>query len=349
MRVQRKTRSGFTLVELLVVIAIIGILVGLLLPAVQMAREAARRMSCSNNMKQLGLAIANYESQFKTFPPQAIFGNGQIPGIPQTQYHHTWIVMTLPFFEQQALYDSINKRAPIWPQAITPTESVVSKSIPVLRCPTDGELGSSTMSHDIAITTYAGTEGYHWWPNAYIDQNWWAVNPRYDVRGPVADYSGLFTVEKTNGFENVVDGTSNTIAIAETSAAGYKWGPIWTSGTGVPRVGGEAVFRSALVAPGHAGTTTQSGKYLWPDGSAAIPGGWFRAGPHSYTPTYLSAWGPNSEWPGASSLHPGIIMCARVDGSVAEFNSDIYWPTWMMLNAIADRKVIGDPLDYPKL
>jgi prepilin-type N-terminal cleavage/methylation domain-containing protein len=349
MRVQRKSRSGFTLVELLVVIAIIGILVGLLLPAVQMAREAARRMSCSNNMKQLGLAIANYESQFKTFPPACILGNGQVPLIPQPQYHHTWIVMTLPFFEQQALYDTINKRAPIWTQSITPTEPVVSKSIPVLRCPTDGEFGSSAQTHNIAVTTYAGTEGYHWWPNAYIDQNWWAVNPRYDVPGPVADYSGLFTIDNTNGFENVVDGTSNTIALADTSAAGYKWGPIWTSGTGVPRVGPEGVFRCALVAPGHAGTSTETGKYYWPDGSAAIPGGWFRAGPHSYMPTYLSAWGPNSEWPGASALHPGILMCARVDGSVAEFNSDIYWPTWMMLNAIADRKVIGDPLDYPKL
>ncbi len=145
--------------------------------------------------------------------------------------------MTLPFFEQQALYDTINKRAPIWPQAITPTESVVSKSIPVLRCPTDGEFGSSANRMISPITTYAGTEGYHWWPNAYIDQNWWAANPRYNVPGPVADYSGLFTIDKTNGFENVVDGTSNTIAIAETSAAGYKWGPIWTSGTGVPRVG----------------------------------------------------------------------------------------------------------------
>ena len=101
MRVQRKSRSGFTLVELLVVIAIIGILVGLLLPAVQMAREAARRMSCSNNMKQLGLAIANYESQFKTFPPACHSGKWPSPLNPATTYHHTWIVMTLPFFEQQ--------------------------------------------------------------------------------------------------------------------------------------------------------------------------------------------------------------------------------------------------------
>jgi prepilin-type N-terminal cleavage/methylation domain-containing protein len=354
MRVQRKSRSGFTLVELLVVIAIIGILVGLLMPAVQMAREAGRRISCSNNMKQLGLAIANYQSQFKVFPPAAIFGNGQLPGVPQQPYHHTWIVMTLPFFEQQNLYDIINKRAPIWGQMISPTETVVSKSIPVLRCPSDGEDESTGQTHGIATTTYAGSEGYHWWPSAYIDQNWWANNPRYQVPGSVADYSGLFTVDSTNSYEDVVDGTSNTIALAETSAKGYKWGGIWTSGTGQPRVGGEGVFRCALVAPGVNGTTTQSGKYLWPDGSTPVPGQFFRGpaalpGPASYMPTYLSAWGPNAEWPGASALHPGILMCARVDGSVGEYASDIYWPTWMMLNAVADRKVIGEPTDYPKI
>jgi prepilin-type N-terminal cleavage/methylation domain-containing protein len=348
MRVQRKPRGGFTLVELLVVIAIIGILVGLLLPAVQMAREAGRRMSCSNNMKNLGLAIANYQSQFKTFPPAGIFGNGQKAIVPQEPYHHSWIVMTLPFFEQQALYDAISKRDPIWPQTLPGGQSIVSKDIPILRCPTDGIFGSPNETHGIAVTTYAGSEGYHWWPTAYIDGNWWA-GAGYNVPGPVADYSGLFTVEKTRSYEDVVDGTSNTIALAETSAAGYKWGAFRTSGTGQPRVGNEGVFRCALVTPGHAGTTTQSGKYLWPDGSAPVPGGWFRAGPHSYMPTYLTAWGPNCEWPGASALHPGVLMSARVDGSVSEVASDIYWPTWMMLNAIADRKVIGGPEDYPQL
>ncbi len=173
MSAHRKSRGGFTLVELLVVIAIIGILVGLLLPAVQMAREAARRMSCSNNMKNLGLAVFNYESQFKSFPPAAIWGNGQLGIRPEPAYHHTWIVMILPFIEQDALYNSINKRAPIWDQMLTATQPVVSQPIPVLRCPSDGDFQSTNETHGIAVTTYAGTEGYHWWPNAYIDANWW--------------------------------------------------------------------------------------------------------------------------------------------------------------------------------
>ena len=95
----RSRRRGFTLVELLVVIAIIGILVALLLPAVQAAREAARRMSCSNNLKQLGLALHNYHDIHKTFPPDAIwYGNRK--GTTATaghQRHYTWVTMILPF------------------------------------------------------------------------------------------------------------------------------------------------------------------------------------------------------------------------------------------------------------
>ena len=93
---------GFTLVELLVVIAIIGVLVALLLPAVQAAREAARRMSCTNNSKQIGLALQNYHDTHKTFPPEAIYGNGVYPGIGSKEgpYHYTWCFMILPFIEQ---------------------------------------------------------------------------------------------------------------------------------------------------------------------------------------------------------------------------------------------------------
>ncbi|MGB0762300.1 MAG: DUF1559 domain-containing protein, partial [Rubripirellula sp.] len=112
---RKNSRSGFTLVELLVVIAIIGVLVGLLLPAVQAAREAARRMSCSNNFKQIGLGIHNYHSTYKQLPTQGA-GTGEliVPG----HYAHnssvrnnqslSFLVGLLPFIEQQALWEEIS-------------------------------------------------------------------------------------------------------------------------------------------------------------------------------------------------------------------------------------------------
>src|SRR6056297_3670109 len=107
------SRTGFTLVELLVVIAIIGVLVGLLLPAVQAAREAARRMSCSNNMKQLGLALHNYHDTHNEFPYSvalsgSIESGSAAPG-PNTRNHRGWLLI-LPFIEQQNLQEQLDLR-----------------------------------------------------------------------------------------------------------------------------------------------------------------------------------------------------------------------------------------------
>ncbi|MCA9099277.1 MAG: DUF1559 domain-containing protein, partial [Planctomycetaceae bacterium] len=105
-------RAGFTLIELLVVIAIMAILVALLLPAVQQAREAARRMSCKNNLRQIGLALQNYYDAHTLFPPGCVNSTGPIVQRP-VGYHHSWIVSLLPYLDQ-----------PLLAEAIVPDESI---------------------------------------------------------------------------------------------------------------------------------------------------------------------------------------------------------------------------------
>ena len=340
---RRSTRPGFTLVELLVVIAIIGILVALLLPAVQMAREAARRMQCSNHMKQIGLALHNYHDVNKIFPPAAIWGAPVAGQSLQRAYHHTWLVMLLPYMEQQVLYDSIDGRLRIWGQ------SAVSKEVPILRCPSDGDFRINNETHGIAITNYAGSEGYHWWPNAVLGEGWWGAR-RVRVADPPGNYTGLFTVTNTNGFNDILDGTSNTVVVAETNSTGFKWGPMWTSNRGVRRQAtGEGVFRSAFVATGVHGSCCQWNRYSEVDDTGVKTPRWFRGQPHSFTPTYITAWGPNAEWPGAGSAHRQVIQVIKGDGAVDQVDAGVHYPIWAMLNGIADQHNSGNPDEYPQL
>jgi prepilin-type N-terminal cleavage/methylation domain-containing protein len=319
-------RVGFTLVELLVVIAIIGILVALLLPAVQMAREASRRSSCSNNLKQIGLALQNYHDTYSRFPIGVIY---QRPD--GSAYHHTWLTRILPFMEQGNLYNSVDFTQKAWGQAI------VGKKVPNLLCPSDGGYEDPSETHGIAITNYSGSEGYHWWPTANL-------NPGGIGQG---DYSGLFAITRNMKFSSVNDGTSNTVVVAETDSYGYKWGAFNTSGSGKRRVGaGEAVFRSAFVYTGYAGqiNNESGGSVKKPDDSGnASSGGWFRAAPHSFSPTYLTAWGIDTEWPGAGSNHAGgICQATRADGSVGSISKTIAWPTWVAVNGVADGSTASD-------
>src|SRR5262245_13713930 len=126
-------RRGFTLVELLVVIAIIGVLVALLLPAVQAAREAARRTSCSSNLRQIGLAMHNYHDTFKAFPIGALSTLGPAQGANSANGDWAWPTAILPFVEQKPLYDQLQPGSS--PKAPAVTSPLVLTGVPVFMCP----------------------------------------------------------------------------------------------------------------------------------------------------------------------------------------------------------------------
>ena len=341
-------QSGFTLVELLVVIAIIGILIALLLPAVQAAREAARRSQCTNNMKQIGLALHNYHDNFKTFPPTAIWGSPNPADwtLQQGPYHPTWLTMILPHMEQQPLYDSIDFRLPMYGSAAT-AQAVCRAQVDTLECPSDVELDLASQ-RNISYTNYAASEGYHWWPSA-IFGNWdpWAGYGFTES----AEMSGVFSPGKTVKIRDITDGTSNVVMCAEVNSTGYKWGATRVNGSGEPRLNtGERVFRAAFVAFCYAGYCSDSNAtyhakfggtcpFVNPDGSAAARWGTF-ASPYTLQPSFWNHRGINDEWPGASGMHPGGINTLHADGSVHFTTETITWPTWAKLMAIADGYVL---------
>lgn len=335
---------GFTLVELLVVIAIIGVLIALLLPAVQQAREAARRTECINNLKQIGIALHNYHDTFGLLPPLAILGNGS--GNPQAARHYTWISLLLPQFEQGSLHDQFNFSAPAWNQAL-PGGLGNLQGAPVasvLRCPSDGDFRDASATGGVSVTNYAAAEGYHWWQTANISADSFTNThgvPGLPSESYARDWNGAFTIGNKNDLSRFLDGTSNTIMVAEANATGFKsGGDRWNAGTGIRRQATtEAVIRPAYVFTGSYGLSRRA-PYSDPEGNAVTSDGWFRSPsngtPHHFTPSYISYRNINNDWQGPSSMHPGVVMCLMGDGSVNRITEGITYWTWLSMNGLAD-------------
>jgi len=343
---RRKKRGlGFTLVELLVVIAIIGILIALLLPAVQAAREAARRSQCTNNAKQVGLALHNYHDTQKSFPPGQLYGDLTRP------WHYTGLMMILPYLEQGPLYQSVDQRYPIWGVLnITPVpQRIVGTAVSTLRCPSDGVLSEPSQSHGIAITNYSFPGGFDWWPRgAGLGPigNWTPWNgdgasyPPWPAFGDgakvVGSWGAIFEMLWTTKIADITDGTTNTLMVEEACAAGFYGGSHWTIGTGKPRYANEYVFRAAFCAfnlpDGY------PSQVLYPMGTPASAPNWTPGytSPYACAPWSMGYAGFNSEWFGPSSMHPGGINITLADASVRFLSQTMSWGTWMKLRAPAD-------------
>ncbi len=218
--VSTNRKSAFTLIELLVVIAIIAILIALLLPAVQQAREAARRSQCKNNLKQLGLALHNYHDTHKTFPPGAFteqLGTG--PTYTETGNGLSFHVMILPFLEQTALYEKINKNVIVWngatPSGVAGGNGNYGKQvIPAFLCPSASEFmyGADVAAHYLGVMGPAGSNTTVL--NQATGQPYrWVSAPDW---GGYAQ-EGVLLRGLNKKMRDVSDGTSNTIIIGESS------------------------------------------------------------------------------------------------------------------------------------
>lgn len=217
-------RHGFTLIELLVVIAIIAILIALLLPAVQQAREAARRSQCKNNLKQLGLAIHNYHDTHNAFPMSA----RNIPGTNG----FSWISMSLPFFDQAPLYNQLNFNYTLLDTMNSNNRTLIETPMPTLLCPSDptqavrsdlarwwawpGEPSPTqpaSQGGPAAVTCYMGFQGD--WFDTHPPDGIFERSPAQKVR-----------------MRDIIDGTSNVLMCGERSPSYSPWAA-WAAGNGV--------------------------------------------------------------------------------------------------------------------
>ena len=295
---------GFTLIELLVVIAIIAVLIGLLLPAVQAAREAARRGQCSNNLKQLALATLNYENTYQCLPPVQL--STSVNSLePYGGQDFSFFVRLLPYFEQGPLYNATNFVVDSASHPANITLAVVGMS--TLWCPSapDAEL-----TYDLSVVVPGNSYGYTYgWQHRYVlpPGHWFQRFSNYRGSGAIGNAANLGTMSFSASpirLASITDGTSNTMLLSESTLS-------WAKQTAQ----NSAVLLS--IRPPWNLWYEQQFYSLWPPN----PQRWLDPGS-----VFAAAEGPAI----ASSMHPGGVNVAFADGSVHFIKDSI--SSWPMVN-----------------
>ncbi len=315
MAVSCKRSRGFTLVELLVVIAIIGILIALLLPAVQAAREAARRSQCTNNLKQIGLALHNYHDTYQAFPPGSL--RFIIPGVNSWSTQHiSWEVRILPYLEQQAVYDQVDfEGLQSWNYA--PGNTLRNTNLACYRCPSD--YSDARVESSWAPTNYVGCSGSDT-GHGYTTS---------DRRGMFRDINS--TTARPPRMADITDGTSNTMAVSEckinepwvcdcTSACDWSQCQLGTDGTVLTGNTSNSQGR------GHSWYRAYGGN-SWLYNTVLPPNDRLTSNHECYNGSGTGAYG-------ARSRHPGGVNVTLGDASVRFVSETIDINVWRAASTI---------------
>lgn len=315
-------RRGFTLIELLVVIAIIAVLIALLLPAVQQAREAARRTQCRNNLKQIGLAMHNYHDVHGVLPMSCTSSGkigGMLPkgvwlypdptiygGTMEDVHLHSWASLILPNLDQASVYNAINYRA----SALDPVNLPMAEQIiPTYRCPSFKDQMYSNAAVYTAIS-----------PKLAL-RNYVTVSATNAMKAGTDDFEGAIYPGSRVKIENIRDGSSNTVLIAETKETGSA---VWIEGT-TSTLARSLDAAQCMVPPydcAKVGKTSLNDKPF------------FDATP--YLPFAVSStWGPSSE-------HTGMTTHLMGDGSVRGISDNIAITTYEALVTRSGGEAVGE-------
>jgi prepilin-type N-terminal cleavage/methylation domain-containing protein len=321
-----RSRRAFTLIELLVVIAIIAILIGLLLPAVQKVREAAARMSCSNNLKQLMLGVHNYQSAYNSLPALCQAYDGQV-------YDQTWYGTILPFIEQQNMYTraiayTANRPALACAPGNAVGNSNYSSIVKPFQCPSDptGNNGVMSTGSTSGNAPSQSSTGSSYAPNSLVFGGNQVLTGSTAVGTATSMGYGLYS---TYNIGNIPDGTSNTMGVVErymsfagsTTYANNPWLPYYSATQYGPQNSSYYPIPGSVITAA-AWTTQSNGMYINGPCVSCIP----------VTKALYTQ---------ASSAHTGVLLVSMMDGSGRGVSSQVSFTSWSYALAPADGNPMG--------